>query len=70
MELELYVGFRVGYHNAEPMGKRDRGSYDIERGNGMVSQCCVAKVEQLCNLKGKAYERRNGDWQTEGPAGE
>ena len=62
--------FRVGYHCAEPMRKRDGESYDVERGNGTVDQCCVADAEQLWILKGKTYEDINGDQQTEGPVEE
>ena len=58
--------FRVGYHFAEPMRKRDRESYDAERGNGPMDRCCVADAEQLRNLKRKSYERLNGDQRTEG----
>ena len=35
-----------------------------ERRNGMRSQCCVANVEQLQNLKRKAYETK---METSGP---
>ena len=35
-----------------------------ERGNGMRSRCCVANVEQLWNLKRKAYEI---EMETSGP---
>ena len=47
------MGFRVGYHNAEPMRKGDGESYDAERRDGVESRCCVADVEQLRKLKGK-----------------
>ena len=49
------------------MRKRDRESYDVERGNGTESRCCVANAEQLRKLKGKTYEDINGDLRTEGP---
>ena len=52
------------------MRKRDRESYDAERGNGTESRCCVADVEQLRRLKGKTYEDKNGDQWTEGPVEE
>ena len=45
-------------------------SYDVERGNGMGGWCCVANAEQLWNLKGKTYERLNGDQRSEGPVEE
>ena len=48
------------------MRERNRGLYDVERGNGMESRCCVANVEWLRNLKGKTYERLNRDQRTEG----
>ena len=50
------VGFRVGYHIAEPIGERGGESYDVERGNGTECRCYVADAEQLRNLKRKAYE--------------
>ena len=50
------MGFRVGYHFAEPKRKRDRESYDVERGNGTEDRCCVANAEQLQKLKRKTYE--------------
>ena len=52
------------------MRKRDRESYDVERGNGTGDRCCVAGAEQLRNLKRKTYEESNGDRRTEGPAEE
>ena len=52
------------------MRKRDRESYDVERGNGTEGQCCVANAEQLQILKRKTYERLNGDQRTEGPVEE
>ena len=48
--------FRVGYHNTEPMRKVNEMWYDIERGNGIESWCCVVKVEWLQKLKKKTYE--------------
>ena len=52
------------------MRKRDRESYDVERGNGTGDRCCVANAERLRILKRKTYERLNGDQQTEGPVEE
>ena len=33
------------------MRKETRESYDVKRGNGTESRCCVADAEQLRNLK-------------------
>ena len=48
------------------MKKRDRESYNVERGNGAMSRCYVAEAERLRNLKRKTYEELNGDQRTEG----
>ena len=52
------------------MRESDRESYDVERGNGPGSGCCVANAEQLRNLKWKTYEELKGDQRTEGPVEE
>ena len=52
------------------MRKRNRESYDVEKGNGTEDWCCVADVEQLRILKGNTYEEPNGDQRTEGPVEE
>ena len=52
------------------MRKRDRESYDIERGNGTEDRCCIVDAEQLRILKRKTYEGLNGDQRTEGPVEE
>ena len=52
------------------MRKENRESYDVERGSGTESRCCVADAEQLWNLKRKTYKIRNGDQRTEGPVEE